>query len=73
MVEFEDPITDAEYDTGNLPGLGMQAFMMVGGITMTLLLFATSNNVVLPWVADLLGNFGADPTGESSNIPVAGD
>jgi hypothetical protein len=54
MPEFEDPITDVEYDPlGDPAGTAKQAVMIVAGIGMTLVLFGISQSTVVPVLASV--------------------
>ena len=75
MVEFEDPITETEYDpVGDPSGTLLQSVYAVAGITMTLLLLGIAQGRVLPAVREFIKSLlGVDPTGGEAGIPVAGD
>jgi len=71
MVEFEDPITDTEYDASDPLDMAKTAVMVLGGMAVTLTLFAVANNNVVPaitgFIADLTG-YNAGGSGDTPDI-----
>jgi hypothetical protein len=71
MVEFEDPITDTDYDPmGDPAGTAWKFIMVIGGITMTLLAFMVAQNNVLPTVTSFIGGLTGSNVGGNETVEV---
>jgi len=74
MTELMDPITDVQYDpVGDPAGTAIQAVIVVGGITMTLLLFSVAQNTALPAVGNVLNSLIGIDGGTGDGIDVFGE
>jgi len=74
MTELMDPITDVEYDpVGDPAGTALKSVYVIGGITMTLLLFSVAQNTVLPTVGSLLDSTIGVSGGTGDGLDVYGE
>lgn len=71
MVEFEDPITDTDYDTGNPAAFGMQMLKVLAGITLTLVAFSIAQTNIVPRITGFLGSLTGMSVGGNETIEVA--
>jgi len=70
-VEFDDPVTDVSYDPiGDPVGTAMSAVAIVGGLTMTLLLFTIAQGTVLPVVQDVVSSLTGGAVESDSDMEV---
>lgn len=70
MVEFEDPITDTEYDFSDPAGTGMKVLTVLGGIAMTLVLFVVAQENIVPRITSALSGLTGTDVGGTGSVEV---